>query len=759
MKRWVELTKSKVFFLYVGSFLLVFFIPSVVLGGMMYQNAVINLQAEIESSNLHNLNQVKEMIDRQMKGLEQTAVKISYDHRLTPFFLRTNDYYAMEAVQELGKYKANTLIAEEVLLYYRDGDMIYTSSGTYSLDVLTREIYRLDDKGKEDLLDLVKESDQKAVRPAETVFVNRTETNRMLTYAYPIPANGTAAYGTVLFQVKEQTLTSLIENLLGDFNGSVFILDSKNQLMANRSKGVRIQPEEITALLDRDRSEPIRNIMIGDQRFSMIEVTSEQTSWSMMMMMPTDQFLGRVIEKKTFIFWLFICLLIAGLAIILAFSLMHYRPIRRLRQVLGSFEPNGRIGGSASRSNELKWISDTLETAMEDHRDLVHQIKVQRPYVRDQFVHRLLKGDYRSGEELDQILNSLQMPLTGGYFFVLLVSMHHCPTLPAAKRIQLQQYLEVGQEQGTIRLGVEMMPNKVFAVIVQFKAEGELKQDQREIAMNMIQAISDRFGFSPSIALGRVYEQIQHMNRSYVEASAAQEYELKSSAGSCLIFEDIVHWQEDSTWYPAEEQMRFIQGLKQGDRQVALDSLQSMMRGISQKERSLLLLKCMCSDIINTVYKTVSVMKVGDFYKSIQEALMFVTLAEFDEKLKRLVEEICEAVEQNRENKNKGLRDQVLAYIHEQFQSYDLSLEKVAEHFGLSVSFLSRFIKDQTGSTFTHYTGMLRLEEIKKELKTTNSPIKDIIVRNGYVGVSNFIEKFRRAEGMTPSEYRKLNSM
>src|SRR5699024_8425163 len=96
-------------------------------------------------------------------------------------------------------------------------------------------------------------------------------------------------------------------------------------------------------------------------------------------------------------------------------------------------------------------------------------------------------------------------------------------------------------------------------------------------------------------------------------------------------------------------------------------------------------------------------------------------------------------------------------YIQANYDQYDLSLEKIANEFKLSVPYLSKFIKEQSGSTFTQFVFQLRLDEVKRQLRETNNLIKEIIVSVGYQDVSNFNRVFKKMEGVTPGQYRKLN--
>ncbi|WBX81959.1 AraC family transcriptional regulator [Virgibacillus salarius] len=135
----------------------------------------------------------------------------------------------------------------------------------------------------------------------------------------------------------------------------------------------------------------------------------------------------------------------------------------------------------------------------------------------------------------------------------------------------------------------------------------------------------------------------------------------------------------------------------------------------------------------------------------------FYSIEQLHTRLETLVLDICQEVKGKKESHNDQLRNDILAYIQENYQHYELSLESIALKFKLSVSYLSRFIKEQTGVTFTQYVQELRMENVKKQLKETQQPIKDIVVQVGYKDVANFTRKFKKIIGVTPGQYRKLN--
>ena len=100
--------------------------------------------------------------------------------------------------------------------------------------------------------------------------------------------------------------------------------------------------------------------------------------------------------------------------------------------------------------------------------------------------------------------------------------------------------------------------------------------------------------------------------------------------------------------------------------------------------------------------------------------------------------------------------DEIKAYIEENYKDHSLSLKCIADHFGISASYATRFFKNQTGESLMRYIDCMRMQEAKQLLKTTELTLKDILYEVGYIDSTNFIRKFKRNEGLTPIQYRNL---
>lgn len=126
-------------------------------------------------------------------------------------------------------------------------------------------------------------------------------------------------------------------------------------------------------------------------------------------------------------------------------------------------------------------------------------------------------------------------------------------------------------------------------------------------------------------------------------------------------------------------------------------------------------------------------------------------------------------IEQDRANGQEDeskLAGEIFAVIDEHIRSKDLykqprlSVMDVAEETGFKVKDISWSINSTTSNNFCEFINELRLEEVKKELlsDTKNQNILNIALNAGFNSKSVFYSTFKSSEGMTPSQFKKVNN-
>ncbi len=88
-----------------------------------------------------------------------------------------------------------------------------------------------------------------------------------------------------------------------------------------------------------------------------------------------------------------------------------------------------------------------------------------------------------------------------------------------------------------------------------------------------------------------------------------------------------------------------------------------------------------------------------------------------------------------------------------------ITIEDLADEYGVSASYLSRLFKKETGVSVSAYIREQKIEVAKNLLRYSDYSMIEIANRLSFSSQSHFIQQFRESVGMTPKKYRDLNYM
>lgn len=106
---------------------------------------------------------------------------------------------------------------------------------------------------------------------------------------------------------------------------------------------------------------------------------------------------------------------------------------------------------------------------------------------------------------------------------------------------------------------------------------------------------------------------------------------------------------------------------------------------------------------------------------------------------------------------NNFIIENTITYINKHF-SEKINLQELADINYVTANYLSRLFKQITGITLTEYIQTIRLDHSKTLLKATNEPIALIAEKCGFGDPNYFSYTFKKAESISPLQYRKLKS-
>ena len=140
-------------------------------------------------------------------------------------------------------------------------------------------------------------------------------------------------------------------------------------------------------------------------------------------------------------------------------------------------------------------------------------------------------------------------------------------------------------------------------------------------------------------------------------------------------------------------------------------------------------------------------------YKTHNEVYITAKVVEFTINLlanrrlivKRIKEDIVE---------ESDITVEIRTFIEENFRR-KITLSMLAEHLNISKNYCSLFIKQKTGVKFLQYVNQVRLREAERYLRTTTLHVVEICYAVGFDSIQSFNRNFKKARGITPTEYRK----
>lgn len=207
----------------------------------------------------------------------------------------------------------------------------------------------------------------------------------------------------------------------------------------------------------------------------------------------------------------------------------------------------------------------------------------------------------------------------------------------------------------------------------------------------------------------------------------------------------------------AWDRVRVLETLyKKGELAKGKTGLQGLLQELRHNQISKRQLALFVSDMLFSLrfnkYGTRNV-SVHDLY---EEPGMLDHISSYDELLVCLHDKIVSLYgeEDSKETNPKGLIPVLLKLIHHQYQS-SISLQQFAAEHHVSIGYLSRMFKTQTGLTFSEYVTEYRIRKAQELLSKGIERLHEVSRLVGYEDPKHFSALFKKQVGESPMAYAK----
>lgn len=135
----------------------------------------------------------------------------------------------------------------------------------------------------------------------------------------------------------------------------------------------------------------------------------------------------------------------------------------------------------------------------------------------------------------------------------------------------------------------------------------------------------------------------------------------------------------------------------------------------------------------------------------------FDTVNDIEEEFMRILPDFYQQIDEIKERRSHyALTNRVKIYIEENFRDRNLSLVQLSEQFEVNPKYLSQLFKEELGENFVDFVIRLRVEYSKNLLRNTSDTVQEISTKVGYSTSISFGRIFKKVEGISPGDFRKM---
>ena len=724
------------------------------------RGVIFSSVSEINSNTNKNLlSKTSDIVDSYLKFLEGTIQHLTKDGNIlsaivAPNINRANRNFAIQNL--LKTTSADSDLIQDVYLYIPYNDIIYSAS---------RPVFQLKDFPDLSILDLCLSHtaiEIVDVQHITTCFYNLNGTVYMVR---DFPLTGRKRMGSIILKLDSGVFYDLVQGD-GTLSMPILIFDKdKNPVFSD----ARNYP------FDSSMGRAKQALQSGQEYFTssgsvFFQKTSATSGWTYVYEDKNDISALRVNNLLKTVFPILLILLLLSVSLSIYISNYIYKPIRDLMvSVLDSSISHDCVEKN-KYNNEVEYLSSSFNQALLVNDELSTTLDGIVPVMENQLILDVLSGRHSSNDSVVDYLSRINSKLRGdGQFVMLAVLLVHnnsCSVQEVETTIYSISMNNIIQKVASddFHVRVAVVENGIWAVLLKFDQilSQEAIKTHVSAFMHAIRSSIKQNNFYIQVGVGRIKGSFTEISQSYKEALRSINF---------AKYLDLSHDEDEGQGildsssafdfdYVKMQIEKITADAAAGDAAGALEKVRQIIDRITSSSRNQSELTLGFQAFMDTLYDMHLQYGVSDndpIFVDVGEAIDFKSLQDPEDMTVRVEATCSQHVSTlctyfgKRQNK---LIYQAQKYIDENYSNGLLSQNDVADHLGINASYLSTIFNTVLQTRFTEYLNIRRVEKAKIHLARTDLSIKQIVAKDGFNSVQNFMRVFKRFVGLSPGQYR-----
>lgn len=730
------------------------------------------LKKEVENNYRASLSQLKLSVDNRLSDVENIGTELYVNKRLQSLMFQNNSdgrgydsydsYDIANIITQMHSWKLVNNFIDNINVYLPNFDLIVSDYSTYAYESWYKTYYKsIRGIGKDEFKDYLKKYHYQSYVPITTVNYNKE--NNMLLYVYSLAVGvNKVPKGTLIINIKEDFIKDLLDkHILTSEQGSAFIIDSNGNFIGGE-KDLKLS-DKINYSDCIAKEKELINIRIDNKKYLVVVEKSDMTDWVYGFVLPNSVFFDKLNILNTIsVVSIVVCLLIATI-IIYYFTRKNYSPIDAIMQLFAKFD------NSAANidKDEYEYIQNVAEKIVSERDEIYKKLDLNKLELRNHFLLRLLRGRIFDEKTFVELCNEHNIKFKNSKFAVISISPMQADenTLKTISSDILQFMIKNSFEaQANMKYkGYVVEIDEKSACIVNINDIEGAHEELHRIANEAKKNVSCESGVDLFVSIGAIHEAFTEIASSFNEANETMEYQNIIGDIEVLDYETINDYS-DAFIVEEFENNKKIKGLiESGDFASAKTALNSVFNNNFYSKScsvSLYEIRAKMYGLINLILEAMYDLTAKydyDFFRNInpeKKILKCDNLSRLHKEMEAILDYADNYVKQKEKAKNDNLIDKIINFINENYADNNLNVSMIAEEFGVTVPYISKFFKKKMDKGLLDFIHSVRIQHAKELLKVGNISIRDVAEKTGYYNDVAFIRVFKKFEGVSPGKFR-----
>ena len=438
-------------------------------------------------------------------------------------------------------------------------------------------------------------------------------------------------------------------------------------------------------------------------------------------------------------------------------SLRYYRPIENIHQLVDRPPEERTQGAEEKKSDEFDAIMQGISSLIGERNGYRERMVTITPYARQGMLQAAMRGAGHTGTLVEEHFTELKRD----YYMAGVVNVAILRDNAATERgyrdrqeLILSVCRDLSEAEGPQVVAVPENLQNTYVIAASDERDGF--EDFFYRLYDLIVEAAGDGDTMITIGVGHRENDLERLSSACGDARAAMGQMLTGGRGA-VYFPEENQAGAPAYYFPRDAQKQMIRLLKEKDLQGLNDMLDEIyQKNLVEADLPAAVVRQLADELYWTIRKALrNAYDLSTTHLRLEPIRDAATIEEIFEYYRQVFRvSLSQAGDMEEKDREKNLEEGICEYLEAHLYDPELSLNSLADRFGVSTKMVGLICKKRYGQTFLNYVRDQQIHRAAEMLRETDLSLEEIAARCGFGNILTFRRNFRAVMGVNPSEYR-----